>query len=92
MSADDLPEPLRIVIVGKGCDQLAKPMNAERGKVERVEDITLPPHDKHRRNARVLAAELRHGIGSHKRCNDAGRHPRILVRLKHDDEGADGTP
>src|SRR5579872_1087414 len=79
---------LRIVIIGKGCDQLAQPINAERGEVEWVEDVTLSPNDKPRRDACVLAAKLRHGIRPDQRCDDPGRHPRILVRLKHDDEGA----
>src|SRR5208282_5802480 len=60
------PAPRRI-IVSERCDKLALPMDSQRGEVEWIENVTLPPHHKRWRNARMLAAELRHGIRPHER-------------------------
>jgi hypothetical protein len=82
-----LDPALRLNIVGKRCDKLAQPMDRERGEVEWIENVALPPHHKPWRHACALAAELSHGIWSHERRNDPGRHLRKIVRLKHDNEG-----
>lgn len=87
-----LDPALRLIIVGEGCDKLTQPTDPERSEVKWIENVTLPPHHKYGCHAGMLATELRHGLWPHERRDDPGRHPREIVRLQHDDEGAHRTP
>ncbi len=86
-----LDPALHFIIVGKGCDKFAQPMDPECGEVEWIEHVTLPPDHKPWRDARVLAGELRHRVWPHEGCDDPGRHPGELIRLEHDDKRAHRT-
>ncbi len=81
---------LCLVILGEGRDRLAQPMDPERGEVESIENVTLPPHHKQRRHTCVLAAKLRHDTWPHEGCHDAGRHPREIVSTEA--RGRRGAP
>ena len=40
----------------------------------------------------MVAAKLRHDASPHEGRHRRGSHPREIVRLKHEDEGAHRTP